>query len=463
MLKARKTLGLFITESHIRAVELGPGGAVLGRAELALTEQLNLSQPERLGKELRQVLRRAGLKANRCLAGVPASWIACREKLLPTTQADALRGILAISTERDFASAEGELSFDYCACPVAGGTAALLAAAPQRQVQQVVEMARAAGLVVQALTPSIVALAAATDQKAQPAARLVLCLSAGAAELAAQWPQGLRLVRSLALSPDAGNPAEALTAPLRRILPLLPNEPSGTQPPVLVWDLDGRMDQSQADELGQRLGLSVRLAVWKGLGLGAGQTLDTLAWAPAAALAALGGKPAAPLDFLHSRLVPPRQLPLKRWLVPAGVVAVVLGVSLYFFLDWRSNQQEVVTLSKTLEGMRDDSQRASALIDNASFAQGWYGRRPQFLAALKEIVAAFPDEGRIWVTRIDMKEDMQVLLSGKGINEDAAMALVDRLRANPRLNVSPLPPISQVGGNSQDISFAISLTIKEAK
>jgi hypothetical protein len=123
----------------------------------------------------------------------------------------------------------------------------------------------------------------------------------------------------------------------------------------------------------------------------------------------------------------------------------------------------VDTLSKTIEQKHDSSQQAKALVDNVSFAQGWYGRRPQFMAAFREIVAAFPDEGRIWVTRIDMKEDMQVLLSGKAVNDDAAMALVDRLRANPRLSVSPLPPIAQVGGNSQDISFAISLTIKEAK
>jgi hypothetical protein len=231
---------------------------------------------------------------------------------------------------------------------------------------------------------------------------------------------------------------------------------------VLIWDLDGQMDQSQAVELGQRLGLPARLAGWKDLGLGTASQGE-LAWAPAAALAGLGGKGPAPLDFLHSRLVPPRQLPLKRWLVPAGVAAVVLGVALYFFWDWRATQQEVIGLNKALEGMRDGSQQAKTLVDNVSFAQGWYGRRPQFLAALKEIVAAFPDEGRIWVTRIDMKEDMQVLLSGKGINEDAAMALADRLRANPRLDVHPLLPFTQVGGSSQDISFAISLTIKEAK
>jgi chorismate dehydratase len=69
----------------------------------------------------------------------------------------------------------------------------------------------------------------------------------------------------------------------------------------------------------------------------------------------------------------------------------------------------------------------------------------------------------VWATRIDVKEDMQILLSGKGVNEDVALALTDRLRANPKLaNVWQLP-ISQVGGSSQDISFAISLTIKEAK
>ncbi|MGA2266448.1 MAG: hypothetical protein ABSH10_08480 [Phycisphaerae bacterium] len=465
MRRRRKSLGLAVTEQGITAVEVGwngPAGTILHAAALDFSDELNLSLPDALGRELKAVLRRSGFQASRCVIGLAASWIVAREKVVPATDADALRGALSIAAELEFASSPSDLSFDYVALPAGQGTAAMLVAAPRRVVGQLTSMARSAGLSVEAITVSAAAMA--TGQEASPAGRLILCLLPRGVEAVVQSGGGIRLIRHLSVRLDApGAPFDALVGELRRLLALAPGgQESGLIQQVLMWDSIER-DASFWDSLKTSLGLPWKLgqlASDLGVAVAPSVPIKNL-WAQAAALACCAGR--GGIDFLHSRLAPPARSGWK-WRVGAAVAAcaVLLGVGVYFFLDWHAKQQEVQTLKTQLSQHKDAIAQAKTLTDDVTFARTWYDHRPAVLDCLREITGAFPQEGKIWATSLVIRQDMQALLTGKAVNEAAALEVFDHLKSDPRLvRVKPLF-IRQTGGTSRDVSFAVNLSLRGA-
>ncbi len=465
MWNSRKNLGLAVTEQGIAAVEVGfsgPRRTVLRTAALSFSEELNLSRPDRLGVELKQLLRRNGFSASRCVIGLPASWTVAREKVVPATDADSLRGVLALAAEREFASPSGELVFDYVAGSSGQGTAALLVAAPRRTIEQLSVMARAAGLAVTAVTSSAVALALVSKSQAPPAGRLILCLLSSGVEAVLQSPGGVRLVRHLPVRLDVpGASLDALGGELRRLLALAPGGQESDQVrQVLVWDSVGR-DAALLNSLAGQLALPWKLCTLEAdLGVAVSSTPTNGRWAQAAALACDEIGPMA-MDFLHSHLAPARKKRVKRWMVLAvAACAVLLAAGLYLVLDWRAKQQEVLALGNQLSRQKDAIAEAKAMVDDVTFARTWYDRRPAMLDCLKEITGAFPQEGKVWATSLLIRQDTQALLTGKSVNEAAVLEMLDRLKANPRLtNVKPMF-IRQAGGASRDVSFAVGLSLR---
>jgi len=468
MLTPRKSLGLAVTDRGITAVEVGMAGGrrtVLHTAALLFSDTASLGDPDGLGRALRQTLHQNGFSASRCVVGLAASWLVAREKLLPATDADSLRNILSIAAEREFASGPQELAFDYLQFPSEKGISALLVAAPSRITEQLATMARAAGLSVTAMTSSATALALATKGPVPPSGRLVLCLLPHGVELTSQSAGGVRLIRHLPVpldSPDGA--ADKLTGELRRILFLAPGaQESGQAPELVIWD-SAELGSSSLEPVGRCLGLSSRLCrLASDLGVAEPSTTRISdQYAQAAALASCPGQ-ASVIDFLHSRLAPRKQAMVGRRLMWAiGVSVVLLAACLFFLLDWQATQRKVTALQDQRAALKGRVQEAKEFVDKATFARSWYDRRPRVLDCLQEITRGFPEDGRIWATSVDIREDMQVQLSGKCVNEAAAMELIDRLNSNPRLaNVKPLP-ISQVSGPSREWSFAINLSLRGA-
>lgn len=476
MLNNRKNLGLAVTERGITAVEVVVSGqrrTILHSVALPFAGEVDLDHPERLGKELRQVLRQKGLTASRCVIGLAASWIASREKPVPATDGEAVRGALSIAVEREFASGSQELSFDYCTSPSDAGVTALLAAAPRRIVEQVLAMAKAAGLQAAAVTPSAVALATATNNPAPTAGRAMLCLLPHGVELTIQSAGGLRLIRHLPVKMDQPDGPASLSGQLRRVLSLGPPEAAGGRQ-MLLWDSAG-LDRARQDLVLGSLGSEARFcAIQPDMNLGAanGPQVEG-SFIQAAALACCADEPPT-IDFLHSRLTPAKQRRIGRplvWGVAAAVLA--LATAAYFYWDLSTSASEIATLKRQRDGLKVSSLAARSLVDDVRFAQGWYDRRPEFLECLCEISRAFPDEGTIWATNLTITEDppavptgkgdMQAILIGKGASEAAVLSVLDRLKANPRLtNVAHIYTTRQSGqsGANSPVAFSIRVTLR---
>jgi hypothetical protein len=360
-------------------------------------------------------------------------------------------------------------------------------------VDDLVATARAAGLTVQAVTSSMMALASATG--GEPGARrLVLRLAPNEAELGVQSGGSVRLLRRLpgppraagdpsahaagAPPPVAGSPAadgwlEGLAGELRRVVALLPGAPTPQPAPeLLIWNESG-LPAGALGTLGPRLALDMRLCGYPAdLGLADGPAPSGGRPAPAggeyaaaAALALAGLGPAAlAVDFAHSRLSPRKKLALRNKVVwGGGLAALLLLAGLALLLDVRGEEQAVQDLKDQLGGMKESLAAAKEIVDKATFARGWYDRRSRHLDCLRELTLAFPLEGRIWTTSLAISEDMRVLLSGKASDEGAVLEVLDHLKGSPKFSdVKPLY-IREVGGGTRDVSFAISLNFVKAE
>jgi hypothetical protein len=473
MMTPHKILGLAVTGQSITAAEVAVSH---GRFRLTHTAALPLPDgpmaqtPAQLGAALKTFLRQNRFSASRCVIGLGARWLVAKEKVLPPTAPDLVIGLLAIATEREFATGLEDLTFDFSG-PAENpqGPAYLLVAAPRSDVDHLAAAADVAGLKVLAITSSMLCLTAATAARQLPR-RLVLHLAPGGLELSVQSGGGVRLMRRLATSAPAGAEAGAsppdgwiddLAGEVSRVIALLPGaETSRPMIDLCVWNGIG-LSSATLDGLGRRLGITPQICKFPtDLGVEEAPAVPAGEFAAAAALAAtrLGNRP-IPVDFLHSRLQPRKKIALKGKLTWGGIAAgIVLVFGGILFWHWESNQLDLANAQAQLKQREESVAAAKDMVNKTTLARGWYDRRPKFLDCLAEITQTFPEEGRIWATSLAVGDDMRVLLSGKAADNGTVLEVLDRLRkADKKFSDVKQLYIRAVGDNTTDVSFAISL------
>ncbi len=474
MLSTHKTLGLAVTEHALRAVEVEASAGrriVHGSVELPLSGGLSLAEPEALGKALRQALRGAGISASRCIVGLAAGYIAAREKLLPPANDEALKGVISLAVEREYASGASELVFDYLHFPTSKGVCAMVAAAPRTLVDRISAMCKAAGLSLAGITSSTVVLASATAGDVGPSGRIILTAQARGVELAMQSAGGVRLMRHIpaklasshdpAAAPSPVGQVDMLCGELRRALSMAAPDPSAAQEPqVLLWDCVG-LDAKVVEAISAKMAHPLKVCRLDGdLGVACSQSGDAR-FAQAIAVGSSGQTPLL-LDFLHSRLAAASMPRFSRQTIYAAIAAavVLVGAALLYF-DYRGDQQEIAELRLKQETMKSPAAQAKQLVDDLKYARTWFDRRPAYLDVWAEIVTAFPPEGsKAYATGLSIHEDMQVLLTGKAASREAALEVIDHLSTNPRLADIKPQYIRSNGGTAKDVSFACSLVLR---
>jgi hypothetical protein len=493
MLSRRKILGLAVEGRSLTAVELTPldGGAEASRAaEFAFPEAMGLDEPLRLGKALRQFLKDNGFVASRCVIGLDARSLTARDKALPPGVGGQVRQVLSLAVEREFALDLKDLVFDYAPAADDGqeATSALLVAAPRAAIEHLAAMAQAAGLRVEGITASTLALAAGTDAGQGEAERLVLRVFRGGAELLTESAAGARTMRQLpvAVTGEAGSDdgwLERLIAELRRVVMLLPPPlPPGRQRELLIWN-EAALNAGDRDILAKRLSLAVRMeSVPEGIhanGLGSRGLPGQFCAASAVALAAVRGQE-LPVDFLHSRLSAVKKPFMSRqfaWSAAvAGVFVLVIGFLLW---DWQQDSREIAGLERQSIDLKPKVAHATGVINRTKLARTWYDQRPGFLECLKELTLAFPPDGRtIWATQVTIHEaektrgavqgpdKTSAAVSGKALivnvagsasNNKAFLDVLDSLAGNRRLKKVE-STYTRASPRSGEVSFALTFS-----
>jgi len=470
----RNVLGLAFAPRSVTVVEVDGGNetpCLVAAGRFTFPDGVGVDDPAALGGAVRDFLRREGFRAKRCVIGMEARWLTCRQKNLPPGPEAAIAGILRLAVEREFAADPADLLTDYA---VAGqsqtGRQVVVYAAPRRYVDQLAQTAQAARLRTVAITSSTAALAAAGDPSSSD--QLLLNPVPDGVELAvlpqSAAPVVQRLSAALADSPAPEQRRvclDRLAGELRRILASLPHD-GASEPPRRMLVLSGAgLERAEADQLASRLSLSLRMAgMPRNLKIREPEALDSAgSWATAASLALMGLPGTKPVfDLLHSRMKPAAKSPLGRKPVYAGVgVAAALVFLAVLLLGWRSNVREIETLEAQLAEMAPSLQEAEQVVQNISNARPWYVQQPRFLEYMREVTLAFPEEGRIWTTSLAIEDDMRIVFSGKAVDQAAVLDVLDRLKANPRFADVTSLYLRESGRSQREVAFAMSCVFAE--
>lgn len=403
----KKVLGIAIGENSLLVAEVvfGPRPLVKRLAEFAYPAPLPPERLGELGEALRSFLRDREFSAKSAVVGIPARWLLLRQKEVPPADARTLIPMLRLGAEAEFTSELGELVYDFAGdVHTADAKSVVLMATPRQRVDAIAAMCRAADLKVVAVTASAVTLGEATG-KVVGQDTLVLAVGASGAEITAQRGAVSGAVRHLSSATSQPPFSE-----LRRAVSSMSTGISNRE--LFLWDGAG----IDSDALGQALGRAVRNGDLPALGVttapesvnGEGRKY---AAAVALALSVAGGvRPR--IDFLHSRLAPARKRRIPQWATIAAAAAVlIIGITLFAYMQMRSREAEVDQLKAQLAGIKDQRVSAQAFVDKVSFARAWHGGDPRYLNCLRDLTSAMPDDGETYATNLILRETPHPLAS----------------------------------------------------
>jgi len=413
----KTVLGLAIGERSLMAAEVAAGDRPTVRrvAELEYPPGVSPADAEPFGALLAGFRKEQGFTARMTVVGLPAKWIVVKPKEVPATDDATLADLLRTGAEAEFSSDLKDLAYDFVVSQESvAGKSVLLVATPRKYIEAVEAACEASKLTPIAITSSALVLGEATGKSAAPGA-LVLAVSAGGAELTARQngsPSAVRYVRG----PEQNAP---FVSAVRRAVSTLPTS-SGTRE-IVLWDQTG-MD---ADALGKQLGIAVRSGELTSLGVDVAiPTLNGTAsrFAPAVALAVSlldGAHPA--VDFLHSRLAPPRTDRLPRWAYSAIALGVLfLGLGVYGYTYLGQQQAALDRDRRTADGMKSTVDSAKAYVARVSFAAAWQAQDPRYLTCLRGLTLAMADDDQTYATNVVLRESTRTgsLASSGGTNAD---------------------------------------------
>jgi hypothetical protein len=409
-LRRKKVLGIAIGERSLLAAEVLAGATpqVTHLAELVFSEGISPASPQELGKALGEFLREHGFTARAAVVGLPARWLVVRQKEVPPADPSTVKEMLRLAAEGEFPSDLKDLVFDFSGEIRGGETkSVLLVATPQKYVDGAVAMCQEARLGAASVTSSAVALGEATSRSVSPDA-LVLAVGPSGSEMTVQTGVVASSLRHL----RAPIPQPPFVSELRRALMTVMGGKTGRE--LILWDGAGL----DAPSLSENLGVKVRSSDLPALGV---STIATSSngegrkYAAAVALALSGmGLGEVSVDFLHSRLAPPRQRRVPQWAVLAAIAALAAIVGgIWAYTDLQSKQTEVASMQAKLDGMKAELTTAEVFVSKVSFAQAWHGGDPRYLACVRDLTSAVPEDFQTYATSLVLHEVVHPPLTGQ--------------------------------------------------
>ena len=467
----KKVLGLALGEKSLMVAEVQSGDQA-GVSQIAVMnypEGVTVQQPELLGKALADFLCEKEFSARTAIVGLPLKWLVVKPKEVPVADEATLNSLLRLQAEAEFSTELKDLVYDYASGP---DNSVLLMATPQRYIDSVRTICNLAKLNLAAVTPSALTLGQSTGVAVGKKV-LVLSVTANASELSSQdggLPSAIRNLRP-------PMPQSPFVSDLRRAISALSPAAVGERELVL-WDSAGIDTQG----LSQQLGMPVRQGELPVLGVNppAGANGEGRRFAPAVALALalLDEKPLS-VDFLHSRLPPPRESRIPPWAAVASlVVLVVVALVLWAYIHMATRQAEFDRVKAVNDANAISAKKAADFVDKVSFAQGWHAVDPRYLACLRELTYAIPDDGTMYATNLTVKEyekpqvnggktvaptpvDARTLigaLQGRASDQDHIQGLIDKLRGNHAMFPDVVPGPTESIPRENEFSFSIGFT-----
>ncbi|MFT3787653.1 MAG: hypothetical protein QM770_16045 [Tepidisphaeraceae bacterium] len=463
-------LGLAIDDRGVTCAELSTQGSKQSSRKLGrfvFSSPLTaFTDAAGTGTALKAFLQSHGFTARKVVVGVPSKWLISAERDVPTASTTDVLAMLRLQGESLALANGNELVVDLTADPATlAGKRVLLVAMLKEQLDRLITLIEAAGLDLEAITST--AIATHTLLAGDAPDGTMLMIAEGGTDVVANSGGAARLLRHVsAANASTAAGAVQLSSDLRRTVTLAGLSPLSTDRPLLVWNGVG-LGEPDLAALGERAGIPVRSA--NGLtridvrpealnGAARGMTAD--AFLPAIAVACVGLSPKrVSVDLAHSRLAPPKQARFGRGLIYGVVGGVVAIAGIAWLYETVSDREAYsASLAETIKKVAPDVKAAEATIDRIAYGRTYFEHRPPILEAMREVTIAFNYNEPIWATNFTLRDNRTGVLQGKANSQGLVLALLDRLKANPKLRDVKLIDVREGGGRSREQTFSISFT-----
>ena len=429
--------------------------AVLQKFSAQLALDPLTAAPELVGREIRNRLDAAGVRARDCVFGLPLKWVlTAQTELPPLPEADAA-SLLQLEAEKGFHADAATLQISDSRSALAGDKKFVLLAGVPGPHLAVLEKILAAAK----LKPASFALGISALEKADGALALVIGETGVGLQITNGGVVALRALEG-AVENAGGRPvlhADLIARATRITLGQLPAELRAAVKRIRIFG-PRELAQPLADELElklEALHLKVEFAAAHapdefGAALPADAPVSTAFSLAARRLA--GERPA--FEFL-----PPKPNFVEQFVskyssgrlrttgaVAAGVVAIALGIFLV-------QQIRLWSLRSQWSAMAEKVSQLQAIQDRIRQYRPWYGGTFKNLAVLRQLSLAFPEDGAVTAKSVAIRDGDTVTCAGAARDNASLLAVEAKLSA--------LPGVTEVHreqsrGNKPPIQFTFS-------
>jgi hypothetical protein len=477
--RQKKVLGIAMGERSLLAAEVVAGDdrpQAVRLAEMVYPEGISLFQPAELAKAVAHFLKDNHFASRSAVIGIPLKWLVAKPKEVPPADDATVAQLLRLEAEAEFSTELKDLVYDFAGDPAAGGASrtVLLAATPRKYIDAIEALCDGARLAPLAITPSAMALGAMTGSSLHDEV-LVLAVGATGSELSSQRQSSATAIHGLRSS--AFQPP--FISELRRAVSTLPV--SSGRREMILWD-DNILD---AATLGEQIGVKVRVGKLGEFGIDAGAAgvngqSAQYAAAVSLALSAMGENGPS-IDFLHSRLAPPRQHRIPRWAyLVAGAVILLIVLAISAYSDLSAQEQLVADKNNDIAKQQKQVDAARDFVSKETLAAYWRGGDPRYMACIRDLDAVIPEDGQTYATSLEIKAPppslssqgnqpgvlpapsagdtniLSVTLQGHTANLESVTALVDRMNRNPSVFKDPKTGPETKVPRTQEFLFSIA-------
>lgn len=437
------------TLAQVSADKAGRVVQRLGRFELPAGTRL-LDKPAESGAALAAYLGAHGFNAKKAIVGVPAKWLIAQERDLPPIDANGAADLLRLAAERLSLAEAGTIIADYAGYPDGkSASRVMLVGMLKPQLDRVHQLAQAAGLTVEGVCPTSLAVARVAGGN-----RTVLRLADDGAELVIQQNGTARSIQPLTAD------LAALGSELKRTLAI--RGVAGGD--LVLADGIGITAQQHAD-LSSRLTnppqpLGEDLGVRIDAGARNGSALPAAAPWPAIALAlAATDKSGLPVDFAHTKLaIRPTSRFGRRTILGAVAAVVVVGGFIWLFTTVASQEAREQQMYKQVKDEESIVKDARTVLDQLTYGRTYFDHRPPALECIKQVTLAFDYEEPIWASKVSYNANGKCQLVGKVLNDRSNLIyeVRDRLMANASFSNVSVPTQSEGGNKERLMTFSIN-------
>lgn len=394
--------------------------------------------PQLVGLEIKTLLKERGVRARACVVCIPLQWVFCFRTTVPEMPDDDFEDYLAVQAERELVLPPENLCLSASRFRTElDAEGATVAAVRTEHVTHLLAVLKAAGLRTVAVTLGVTCVSD-TDLPDTGTA-LALVLGEGWVDMAVYSGGGVVTMRRIEGSgprATAESQAEMLARHVRITAGELPDELGRSLRAIRLFGATATVS-SVAEHLGNALagaGIDVQATTPRGAPETRPGGGNARAWKAAEAYALAGADvclrgSALRFEFRPALKQAARARLQKKALRFSGRLAVLLVLAAVAGAGMVVIQRlELKSLTDEWEMIEPGVKEIEELRDGLRALRPWLTDQPQCLAIARLVTEAFPEEGTVWATSLQVNEQSEVTVAGKARDRTAWLAMQDRLR-----------------------------------